>query len=327
MMKTSTILKMMALPVAVAMSMITISCSNDDNVEQQPAPSKGYAFPVTIDVTRAADNATTRASYSSDTKKLSFSEGDKLFVGGYYDTSKQFAGTLDYSTTTGKFSGTIYTEAEYTGSVADLLSGTAKKTTGITGHTPDEVGAVLLPKDYLIRGYLTGATNEEFIGVYKADDGEFTAFIDYDETKAFVTASTADATKKLAVEQLSGEYAESYTDSKFALKPASAIVVFTIEDSSLSGEQTVSIKGINSDTSDSGIEISDQKVTFNDNKAYFAIGIPLFVNNWTWKFKVTIGSTAYKTPSYGDSDDSVNGTTGKSLSAGKVMSVTLQKQQ
>ena len=59
-------------------------------------------------------DVTTRATYNESTKKLEFSAGDKLFVKGPDETAGQFAGTLEWQSG-GTFSGTIYTQNEYSG--------------------------------------------------------------------------------------------------------------------------------------------------------------------------------------------------------------------
>ena len=119
--------------IALSTMLLTTACSSEDDLVNNTANTentinKGYALPVTVNVTRQGD-ATTRATYTYDegTKKgtLSFSAGDKLFVWGIaYDYDYEFAGELDYVPATEKFSGTIYTSKEWTGT-ADALFTTA----------------------------------------------------------------------------------------------------------------------------------------------------------------------------------------------------------
>ena len=155
---------------------------------------KGYTLPVTINVTRQGDEPATRASYNESTRKLSFSAGDKLFVYGSQNNAGKFAGTLDYDAVSGKFSGTMTTENEYTGTIDNLM---------------ETVNAFLLPAGY------------ESYGFYSVSGSGYDATADFDLKKAFAL------TKAAAVEQFSFEGAYSYS-SGFALAPQNAIVSFTI---------------------------------------------------------------------------------------------------
>lgn len=204
---TNRFLKTLALPVAVALGMFTASCSNDDNIldEQQPSAAK-YEIPVTVSATRSGDDASTRAVYDSGTRKLTFEEGDQLFIQGTDATAGTFAGLL--SNTAGAastFSGTLTTTNEYTGTFGELFSSATSLT------------ATLLPKDYGTEaaGYLTlsGSGASQTLTV--------------DATKAFVTAASADAAKKLAIEQLSLERVTAYS-SGFALAPVNAVLSYSI---------------------------------------------------------------------------------------------------
>ncbi len=167
---------------------------------------KGYTLPVTINVTRQGDEPATRATYNESTKKLEFSTGDKLFVTGNHYDADQFAGTLDYDAVSGKFSGTIYTESEYTGTIDDLMA---------------SARAVLLPADYGSYGFLS------------IDGSGSDATVDFDFTKTFAL------TKAAAVEQFSVEQTFSYS-SGFALDPSNAIVSFTISGLTANKEVAVS---------------------------------------------------------------------------------------
>ena len=125
-MKTKNIFKALALVMLMPAMLLTTACSNDDDALNNTANTentinKGYALPVTVNVTREGDGAT-RATYNDGTKKLSFSAGDKLFVEGSHAVADRFAGTLDYDAVSGEFSGTIYTESEYTGTIDDLMA-------------------------------------------------------------------------------------------------------------------------------------------------------------------------------------------------------------
>ena len=197
-MKTKTIFKTLALAMMMPAMMLTTACSSDDDaIVNNPENNnqKGYAIPVTVNVTRQGD-ATTRATYDDSEKKLSFGTGDKLFVLGTDNVAGRFAGTLDYVPASGQFSGTIYTANTYSGTADALLSGA------------EAAGAVLLPSGYEDKHFLT-----------LSGEG-CSAVLTNDNTKAFA------ATKAEAVEQFSYESAIEYSNG-FALAPKNAILNFT----------------------------------------------------------------------------------------------------
>ena len=205
-MKTKNIFKALALAMLMPAMLLTTACSNDDDVVNNAANTentinKGYALPVTVNVTRQGD-AATRATYNESTKKLSFSAGDKLLVRGN-DNSEggagRFAGMLDYDASEGNFSGTIYTENSYSGT-ADAL---------FTAATANWVGAALFPNGY---------DTYEFLSI--SGSGYNTSYsMSYNKAIA--------ATKATAVEQFSLETAKTYS-SGFTLSPQNAILNFTI---------------------------------------------------------------------------------------------------
>ena len=208
-MKTKTIFKMLAAAMLMPTMLLTTACSNNDDEivnTENPASTKGYALPVTVNVSRQGDKGSNRASYNESTRELSFSTGDKLFVTGNHYDADQFAGTLDYDAVSGKFSGTIYTESEYTGTIDDLMA---------------SARAVLLPADYGSYGFLS------------IDGSGSDATVDFDFTKTFAL------TKAAAVEQFSVEQTFSYS-SGFALDPSNAIVSFTISGLTANKEVAVS---------------------------------------------------------------------------------------
>ena len=210
-MKTKNIFKTLAFAMLMPAMMLTTACSNEDDVVNNAANSqsvakKGYTLPVTVNVTREGDEGTTRATYNESTKKLSFSTGDKLFVSGNHADAGKFAGTLDYDAVSGKFSGTVTTEKEYTGTIDDLMASAA---------------AFLLPDGY------------ESYGFFSVGSGSY-PMITFDFTKAFAL------TKAAAVEQFSFEHAFEYS-SGFALAPVNAIVSFTISGLTANKEVAVSI--------------------------------------------------------------------------------------
>ncbi len=243
-MKTKNIFKTLAAAMLMPTMLLTTACSNDDEIvnTENPANAKGYTLPVTVNVTRQGDDATTRATYTydEDTKKgtLSFSTGDKLFVAGDHTGAGSFAGVLDYDAVSGKFSGTIYTESEYTGTAEELLSSAA-----------DDAEALLIPAGYKSYEY------------FELDD-EITPNAGYYQNKTNAFALT----KAAAVEQFSFELAETYS-SGFTLSPQNAIVSFTISGLTASKEVAVSF-----DTYSCGV-ISKSVTTSAEGVATFAIGL------------------------------------------------------
>ena len=197
-MKTKTIFKTLALAMMMPAMLLTTACSSDDDAVNNGINNngKGYALPVTINVTRQGDGSTTRATYDGDSKTLSFSSGDQLFVTGTDGTAGEFAGTLTW-TSGDTFSGTIYTANPYSGTAVALLGSASTAT------------ATLLPDGYGSFGYLT-----------VSGDG-YSATLTTDATKAFAT-SKADGVAQLSLEQ-----ASTYS-SGFALAPQNAILNFTV---------------------------------------------------------------------------------------------------
>lgn len=203
-MNTKNIFKTVACAMLMPAVLLTTSCSKGDDAVTNPekpantetAVNKGYALPVTVNVTRQ-DNGT-RATYNETTKKLEFSAGDKLFVSGSADAAGSFAGTLNY-VSEGTFSGTIYTQYEYSGTADELF----------TAANSDRVEALLFPAGYESYGFLS-----------LWGSGYSTSYI------TSLNNAIA-ATKAAAVEQISLETAETYS-SGFALSPENAILNFTI---------------------------------------------------------------------------------------------------
>ncbi len=201
-MKTKTILKTLAVALLMPAMLLTTACSSDDNIidSEKSANTKGYALPVTVNVTRQGDEPATRATF--DGSKLAFSTGDKLLVRGNDNSdggAGRFAGLLDYDASEEKFSGTIYTENSYSGT-ADAL---------FTAANSNWVGAALFPNGY---------ESYEFLSL--SGSGYSTSYsMSYNKAIA--------ATKAAAVEQFSLESAKTYS-SGFALSPENAIFNFTI---------------------------------------------------------------------------------------------------
>ena len=264
-MKTKNIFKTVALAMLMPAMLLTTACSSDDDlVNNENTATKGYALPVTINVSRQGDEGTTRTTYTYDegTKKgtLAFSAGDKLFIKANYSSlAGPFAGLLDYDAVSGKFSGTIYTESQYTGTAEALLADASA------------LMATLVPAGYDTYGYLSinnaGAYNANLLVAIN---------------KVF------DLTKEEAVEQLSFESVDEYNNG-FALVPRNAVVCFSI--SGLTANTAVevifkeksddSVPPVNVTTDDSGI-------------ATFAVGMPGYEN--FDNFSLTVDGNAITLP-------------------------------
>ena len=288
-MKTKNIFKALALAMLMPAMMLTTACSNEDDLVNNAAntetvANKGYALPVTVNVTRQGD--ATRATYTDNgngTGSLGFSAGDKLFVYSSASGAGKFAGALDYVPATGKFSGTIYTQKEYDGTADALFS------------SAFPARAILLPNGYESYNFLSISNNN-------------TPDVAYDDVvsaaDAFVASETAKAT---GVEQLSWEQAYTYSGG-FALAPANAVLNFTISGLE-AGAKTVTlitqISGFDNDVIISG------SVTPNaSGVATFAIGVS---NNLVIKNvanNLTVGSSNFTLPS------------GTALAAGKIYNIT-----
>ena len=213
-MKTKNIFNLLALAMMMPAMLLTTACSSDDdsiinneNINKQNTAKKGYALPVTVNVSREGDGAT-RATF--DGSKLNFSAGDKLFVRGRdIDGAEYFAGALDYDAVSGKFSGTIYTQNEWTGTADELfVAANADQTLYVPTFT-----ATLLPKDYQDYGYLS----------IRDKSDELAYNDDIDDNNEYTLATS----KAAGVEQFSWEQATVY-DNGFALAPRNAILNFTI---------------------------------------------------------------------------------------------------
>ena len=260
-MNTKTIMKSLAIAMLMPAMLLTTACSNSDDEivnTENPTNTKGYALPVTINVTRQGDT-TTRATF--DGSKLSFSTGDKLFVQGSYNEGNcTYAGMLDY-VSDGTFSGTIMTQTEWTGTIEELLS------------ADGGANATLLPAGYGEYGYLS-----------IADEGTYEAYLSGNSNKAFATS------KATAVEQFSYEYDSNYS-SGFALRPSNAILNFTIKGLDTSTEVDVSFSYSNYPED---IVVTGKVTTDGDGTATFAIGI-IYGNNLK-DCTLTVGGNAIALP-------------------------------
>lgn len=272
-MKTKNIFKTVALAMMMPAMLLTTACSNQDDVANTSnITNKGYALPVTVNVTRG--DGATRATYNESTRKLEFSTGDKLFVYGSATAAGSFAGTLDYVPATGKFSGTIYTQNSYPGTPDALFTAASEG---------DNLTATLLPNGYDANG------NNSFLSI----NNNSTTDIAYDDrltvsySKAFVASETAKAT---GVEQLSLERTSTYS-SGFALAPGNAILNFTIT-------------GLEAGAKDVLLHIHDGidydvfgSVTPNAGVATFAIGVSGGANIKDMDNNLTVGTHNFTLPS------------------------------
>ena len=228
-MNTKNILKTLALAMLLVSACNKSEIANDENAEK-----KGFALPVTVNATREGDDAT-KATYNESTRKLEFSEGDKLFVSGSAVAAGSFAGTLTWQSG-GTFSGTIYTESPYEGTIDDLLNGNY---------------ATLLPAGYESYDYL------EIIG-----EGH-EALLGENANNSFATSKAA------GVEQLSFEHGEYTSGTGFALEPQKAILNFTITGLTPSTKVTATLSDDEVWTPD----IEGEVTTDGSGNATFAIGL------------------------------------------------------
>ena len=247
-MNTKNIFKALALAMLMPAMVLTTACSNEDDFVNNSANTentinKGYALPVTVNVTRQDD--ATRASYNESTRTLSFSAGDKLFVGGNYDDwDKRFAGTLDYDAESGKFKGTIYTQDDTYKTYEDLFGNS------------DYTIATLLPAGYKDHGYLVINTNDP--------DAQYDDFVE--EGDEYILATS----KADGVAQFSYEKSFSYSDG-FALSPENAILNFTVTGLAASTSVNVSLTSM-------AYIITGTVTTDASGNATFAAGIMAGLN-------------------------------------------------
>ena len=236
-MKTKNIFKTLAFAMLMPAMLLTTACSNVN--ENEDTDKKGFTLPVTVNVTRQGDEATTKAEYDEATRELSFSEGDQLFVeGNDRDGAGWFVGTLAW-VSGGTFSGIITTQNEYTGTAEALFV------------NADDAYATLLPAGYEGYGYI----------IIDGPDSEDLLEINGD--KAFAS------TKKEAVEQFSHEYSNAYYASDgFVLEPQNAILNFTIGGLTANATDLYISLG-----TDSAHDIIGEATTDKDGVATFAMAI------------------------------------------------------
>ncbi len=233
-MNTKNILKALAFAL-----LITTACNKSEIANDENAEKKGFALPVTVNVTREGDD--TKATYTDNgdgTGSLAFSAGDKLYVNGYKSGMGIYTGTLDY-VSEGTFSGTIYTPKEWTGTANELFAA--------TGY----ICAILLPAGYESYGYLRIVNKE----------GEADSDYDVQSQETYNLATS----KAVAVEQFSREVSFAYS-SGFALAPQCAILNFTV--TGLAASTSVNVSLTSGDYNITGTVTTDGSGT-----ATFAAGI------------------------------------------------------
>ena len=251
-MKTKNIFKTLAFAILMPAMLLTTACGKE-TVNDENTDGKGFALPVTVNVSREGDDAT-KATYNESTRKLAFSAGDQLFVGGNYDDwDKRFAGTLDYDAESGKFKGTIYTQDDTYKTYEDLFGNS------------DYTIATLLPAGYEDHGYLVINTNDP--------DAQYDDFIE--ESNGYTLATS----KANGVAQFSYEKSYNYNDG-FALSPDNAILNFTITGLAASTSVNVSLKSM-------AYNITGTVTTDASGKATFAAGIMAGLN--LQPFSLTVG--------------------------------------
>ena len=236
-MKTRNILKALAFAMLVPALLLTTACGSiDDTINNnEDTARKGFALPVTLNVTRQDD--ATRAEYNESTRKLAFSAGDKLVVTCSYSGS-EFGGVLDW-VSDGTFSGTIYTKNEFSGTAQELFNSVFSTT----------VVGTLVPAGYDTYGYMTISNS----GTYECEAA-------FDNTKTFAS------TKKLAVEQFCYEWAfYDKSSSSFPRTPHNAILNFTVTDLVADTEYNVTVDG--------GYTIAGTVTTDASGNATFAAGV------------------------------------------------------
>ena len=280
-MKTNTtIVKALAFAILLATACNKNEIANDENAEK-----KGFALPVTVNVTREGDN--TKATFNESTRKLEFSAGDKLFVSGNDNSvAGQFAGELTWQSG-GTFSGTINIQnSSYEGTADDLFT---------AASAVDNLTATLLPNGYESYNFLS--IDNSYSPAIAYDD-EVTA----DASNAFVASETAKAT---GVEQLSFERTFTYS-SGFALAPVCAVLNFTISGLEAGAQDvTLYVTRIFGDYTVTG------SVTPNaSGVATFAIGVPGGYNIKDGSNNLTVGSHNFTLPG------------GTALAAGKIYNIT-----
>ena len=230
-MKTKNIFKALAFAILMPAMLLTASCVNDEIPNE-----KGYELPVTINVSRQGDDASTKATYNGTSKKLEFSTGDKLFATGAHATAGQFAGTLTW-VSEGAFSGTIITQYEYSGTALDLL------------ETSLFSLAFLLPADYEDYGFLSIDHVDGFNDLF---------------TNHF--SNSFALTKATAIEQFSRERGNYVPSIGYVLSPLNAILNFTITDLTASTEYAVVV-------GDGSYDRGGNVTTNGSGAATFAVGV------------------------------------------------------
>ncbi len=244
-MKTKNIFKTLAFAMLMPAMLLTTACSNEDdnlinNENNEIVKQEGFTIPITINVTRQGDDATTRANYNESSKKLEFTTGDQLWIRGENNSSGGagvFTALLTWQSG-GTFRGNLYTQNEYKGTADALLT------------VATNLQAFLLPAGYSTYGFLS---------FYEGLVESHNAILAFNDSKAFAL------TKAEAVEQFAFERATSYTSGTgFALTPTHPICSFTI-----TGLAPSTNVAVNYDSPYAGI--NENVITDASGKATFAL--------------------------------------------------------
>ncbi len=253
-MRKNLILKAMALPMVAAGLIIASSCG------KEPEQEVSDTIHVRVKASFSDADPASKAVYAFETGKLSFSDGDKLFIRGMHGGVGEFAGLLDY-VSDNTFEGDIW--ALYPMYFPDHIEELFRDS--------DAVGT-LLPKGYEEYGYLSIASYGSPI-------------LEVSEDKAFVTAFTPEEAKKLAVEQFSFEqgsyeWTGPYPEG-FVLHPQACVLNYSIGGLSADTEYSMNVTMASTEvdattcvtTFTDEVVIPGKVTTDADGYAYFAVGI------------------------------------------------------
>ena len=216
---------------SVAALTLFASCNKEPVTEIVPEPEESaavHSIPATIGAVRSADDPSSKAQFNTETSKLEFTSGDKLFISGTHSAAGQFSGVLDYVDGS-RFKGDIYTQNDATElSYHDLLSDATS------------VKAQLLPKDYESKGFLSVTGTEEY-------SKEVTT----DPSKCFALS------KEGAIEQFSCEVSTTYDSAQdlFSLEPQNCVITFIIG-------------GLEADAAYANVKVSSVTTTVDSEKKF-----------------------------------------------------------
>ena len=239
-MKAINIFKAAAYVLALPTMLLTTACSSDEvqNIEQVPESFRGYVRHVTVNATRG-DGDATRANY--DGHYLCFSEGDQILYGGQNGVAGQYAMLVDYKNAN-TFEGELYTQKEYTGSLATLLAECSGRNY-----------AVFVPAGYEAFDHIT-ITNKDTYRMNVSPN----------------TSRTIAPTKKIAVEQFFEERATYYDNTNgFQFEAHNGVICFTLN--GLEPQTTYNLT-FRSKTDAKIFDITGTSTSDDTGKLEFAVG-------------------------------------------------------